>query len=205
MLAEALFGKRTDDTYGSDGDPAILVAQGTSREFNPELPQAVVDRALERDPLANRAEYLAEFRTDVESLLTIEAIQACVVPGVKERPPELKHGYVAFVDPSGGSSDSMTLAIAHKEGQTEILDLVRERKPPFSPEAVVEEFASTILKYRCAGDAPTAPSPPTSPDRPDISPSLSAPVSMANIAGSLSSQPTICSASPMPALKRKPS
>ena len=145
MLAEALFGKRTDDTYGSDGDPAILVAQGTSREFNPELPQAVVDRALERDPLANRAEYLAEFRTDVESLLTIEAIQACVVPGVKERPPELKHGYVAFVDPSGGSSDSMTLAIAHKEGQTEILDLVRERKPPFSPEAVVEEFASTIL------------------------------------------------------------
>jgi len=68
---------------------------------------------------------------------------------VKERPPELKHGYVAFVDPSGGSSDSMTLAIAHKEGQIEILDLIRERKPPFSPEAVVEEFASTILKYRC--------------------------------------------------------
>jgi len=41
------------------------------------------------------------------------------------------------------------LAIAHREGETEILDLIRERKPPFSPEAVVEEFASTILKYRC--------------------------------------------------------
>jgi len=135
--------------YGPDGDPMILVAQGTSRDFNPELPQAVVDRALERDPLANRAEYLAEFRTDVESLLTQEAVQACIVPGVKERAPELKHGYVAFVDPSGGSSDSMTLAIAHKEGETEILDLIRERKPPFSPEAVIEEFASTILKYRC--------------------------------------------------------
>jgi hypothetical protein len=135
--------------YGPDGDPMILVAQGTSRDFNPELPQAVVDRALERDPLANRAEYLAEFRTDVESLLTQEAVQACIVPGVKERAPELRHGYVAFVDPSGGSSDSMTLAIAHKEGETEILDLIRERKPPFSPEAVVEEFASPILKYRC--------------------------------------------------------
>lgn len=44
----------------------------------------------------------------------------------------------------------MTVAIAHKEGETEILDLVRERKPPFSPEAVVEEFASTILRYRCS-------------------------------------------------------
>jgi hypothetical protein len=31
-----------------------------------------------------------------------------------------------------------------------VLDLIRERKPPFSPEAVVEEFASTILKYRCS-------------------------------------------------------
>jgi hypothetical protein len=44
----------------------------------------------------------------------------------------------------------MALAITHKEGDTEVLDLIRERKPPFSPEAVVEEFASTILKYRCS-------------------------------------------------------
>src|SRR5262245_43661831 len=44
----------------------------------------------------------------------------------------------------------MTLAIAHKEGETEILDVIRERKPPFSPEAVVEEFASLIKSYRCS-------------------------------------------------------
>src|SRR5262245_56548276 len=60
-----------------------------------DSPQAVVDRALDRDPLANRAEYLTEFRTDVESLLTQEAVQACVVPGVKERSPDLQHGYIA--------------------------------------------------------------------------------------------------------------
>jgi hypothetical protein len=136
--------------YGPDGDPMILVAQGASREFNPDLPQRVVDRALERDPLANRAEFLAEFRTDVESLLTIEAINAAIDPGVRERAPDLKHAYTAFVDPSGGSSDAMTLAIAHKEGDTEVLDLIRERKPPFSPEAVVEEFASTMIRYRCS-------------------------------------------------------
>jgi hypothetical protein len=57
---------------------------------------------------------------------------------------------VAFVDPSGGSSDAMTLAIAHKEGETEILDAVRERNPPFSPEAVVEEYANLIRSYRCS-------------------------------------------------------
>jgi hypothetical protein len=102
--------------YGAEGDPAILVAKGASRDFNPELPQSVVDRALERDPLANSAEYLAEFRTDVESLLTQEAVQACIDPGVRERAPDTKYVYTAFVDPSGGSSDSMTLAIAHKEG-----------------------------------------------------------------------------------------
>jgi hypothetical protein len=84
---------------------------------------------------------MAQFRTDVEGFLTPEAVEACVRVGVRERPAERKHSYVAFVDPSGGSSDAMTLAIAHTEGKTQILDVIRERKPPFSPEAVVEEYA----------------------------------------------------------------
>jgi hypothetical protein len=35
--------------YGADGDPRILVAQGASRDFNPSLPQTVVDRAMACD------------------------------------------------------------------------------------------------------------------------------------------------------------
>ena len=136
--------------YGPEGDPTILVAQGTSRDFNPDLPQSIVDKAMERDPAAAAAEYLAQFRTDVEGFITREALEACVSLGVHERAPERVHGYVAFVDPSGGSSDSMTLAIAHTEGKTQILDAIRERKPPFSPEAVVDEFASLIRTYRCS-------------------------------------------------------
>ena len=127
------------------------IVQGASRDFNPSLPQSVVDAALKRDPLANSAEYLGLFRTDVEALLTQEAIEAVTDPGIRERAPDLKNNYLAFVDPSGGSSDSMTLAIAHPEGETQILDLVREVKPPFSPEAVVEEFAS-----RCGAIASAA-------------------------------------------------
>jgi hypothetical protein len=42
----------------------------------------------------------------------------------------------------------MTLAIAHKEGNTVVLDLVRKRRAPFSPEAVVEEFSAELKRYR---------------------------------------------------------
>ena len=49
-----------------------------------------------------------------------------------------------MTDPSGGSGDSFTLAIAHKEHELGYLDLTREVRPPFSPEAVVYEFADLL-------------------------------------------------------------
>ena len=134
--------------FKPDGDPTILVAQGATRDFNPQLPQSIVDKAMDRDPAAASAEYMAQFRTDVEGFITKEAIDACVDVGVRERPHERKHAYVAFLDPSGGSSDSFTMAIAHKEGETMVLDVIRERKPPFSPEAVVAEYVELMKKYR---------------------------------------------------------
>jgi hypothetical protein len=136
--------------FGPDGDPAILVAQGTSRDFNPSLPQTVIDRAMERDAAGAAAEYLAQFRTDIEGFVTIEAVRACVPAGVRERLPDKKLRYSGFVDPSGGSADSMTLAVGHREGTTAILDAVREVKPPFSPEATVSEFAELLKRYRCS-------------------------------------------------------
>jgi hypothetical protein len=42
----------------------------------------------------------------------------------------------------------MTLAIGHKEGQVAILDAIRERRPPFSPEAVVKDFCDLLKGYR---------------------------------------------------------
>jgi hypothetical protein len=137
--------------YGPQSDPLILVAQGASRDFNPSLPLAVVERALVRDPAAGAAEYLAQFRTDIESFVAREAVEACVAPGVRERPFASGLRYRAFADPSGGSSDSFTLAIAHREGSGDdsrvVIDVVREARPPFSPEAVVDEFAQTLRGY----------------------------------------------------------
>ena len=55
--------------YGANGDPLILVAHGATRTLNPSLPQRVVDRALEKDRARATAEYLAQFRTDVEGFV----------------------------------------------------------------------------------------------------------------------------------------
>ena len=56
--------------------------------------------------------------------------------------------YFGFTDPSGGSSDSMTLAICHREGERVVVDCVRERRPPFSPDDVVFECTATLRAYR---------------------------------------------------------
>lgn len=72
--------------YGPNGDPMILVAQGATRDFNSDLPQSIIDRAMERDAAAASAEYMAQFRTDVESFITREAVEACVKERLFERP-----------------------------------------------------------------------------------------------------------------------
>jgi hypothetical protein len=112
--------------------------------------QAIIAEAYEADPAAAAAEYGAEFRRDIEGFVSREAVEACVVPGRFELGPVPGVEYVAFTDPSGGSSDSMTLALAHQESERAVLDLVRERRPPFSPEDVVSEFAVILKAFRCA-------------------------------------------------------
>ena len=123
--------------------------EGASRDFNPTLPQSVVDRAIERDATAASAEYLAEFRRDIEGFVSIEAVKNCVSTGVYERAYQHSVTYTGFVDPSGGSADSFTLCIGHMNygKQTVIIDLIREVTPPFSPEHVCANFARTLQNY----------------------------------------------------------
>jgi hypothetical protein len=134
--------------FGDDGDKLILVAQGDSRTFNPSLPAHVVKRAYERDAASAAAEYGAEFRRDIESFVDLQSVEACVEVGTFERAPVSSVAYSAFVDPSGGSVDSMTLAIGHRENDVAIVDAIRERRTPFSPADVVSEFAALLKSYR---------------------------------------------------------
>jgi hypothetical protein len=115
--------------YGRDGD--VMVWQADTRTMNPTISQAVVDRALAEDPAAASAEWLGQFRSDLEALMPREALDTVVVPGRRELPPVTGIAYCAFVDPSGGSADSFTMAIAHRDAAgIPVLDLVREVRPP---------------------------------------------------------------------------
>jgi len=146
---KGLLWRKYRENYGKPGK--VLVVKAPTWRMNPTVPRdgEIIREAYESDPQSAAAEYGAEFRSDIESLLTLEAVQACVDIGTYERPP-VQGQYVAFVDPSGGSSDSMTLAIGHKQpgkGQLAVLDVLREAKPPFDPEAVVAEFAGVLKSY----------------------------------------------------------
>ncbi len=138
--------------YGAEGDPSVLVIKAASRTLNPGLPERVVERAIKEDPARASAEYGGEFRSDVEGTFTIEAVEAVMPAGLKERGRAGKVQYVAFVDPSGGVKDSMTLAISHFEGDKlkdgkAVLDAIVEKRPPFSPEQTVEEFSRKLKDY----------------------------------------------------------
>ena len=115
--------------------------------MNPSVDKKVIADAYEQDESAAAAEYGAQFRRDIESFVPAEAVEAVVIPGRFELPPLDGFQHYAFVDPSGGSQDSMTLAVAHRENGKAVLDAVREKKPPFSPEAVVGGFADLLKSY----------------------------------------------------------
>lgn len=141
--------------YGAQGSARVLVAHGPSRTFNPTLPEHVVEDAYRRDAAVASAEYGGKFRTGLSVLLDRQAIEAVVDDGVTERAPQRGVAYRAFVDPSGGSTDSFTLAIAHAHDGVAVLDAMREVTPPFSPEGVVDEFATLLRLYglaRVTGD-----------------------------------------------------
>ena len=133
--------------YGKDDDP-ILVWQSPTRDMNATVPQSIIDAAVEEDPARAAAEWSAQFRVDVESFVSREAVDLCVALDVHERAPMSSVRYYGFVDPSGGSADSMILAVGHREGDVVVLDALRERKPAFSPEDVVSEFAELLKSYR---------------------------------------------------------
>lgn len=133
--------------FGRDGSK-VLVWQADTQTMNPQVDAGVIKEAYEDDPIAAAAEYGAEFRSDIQNYIDREALDAVVSVDVRERPPITGVRYNGFVDPSGGSADSFTLAIAHNEKDLAVLDAVREVRPPFSPEGVVAEFAALLKSYR---------------------------------------------------------
>jgi len=133
--------------FGQDGDVLVWIAP--SRTMNPSLSESVINRALEEDRISAECEYFCRWREDVSGFLDYETIETLVVPGRRELPPQDGIRYFGFGDPSGGRADSFTLALAHREGDQIILDLLRRQTPPFNPGEVVAEFCQVLKEYRC--------------------------------------------------------
>ena len=136
--------------YGKD-DARVLVWKASTQEMNPRVDKRIIEEAYESDPESARAEFGGEFRDDLADYISRETVDAVTMQDRHELPPEPGVTYSAFVDPSGGVSDSLTLAIGHLDRNAVcILDALLECRPPFHPEQAVAECAALLRIYGVA-------------------------------------------------------
>ena len=136
--------------YGQD-DAKTLVWKASTLQMNPGAPKRIIAEAYEDDPESAKAEYGGEFRTDLADFVTRETVDAVTMWGRSKLPPEPGVVYFAFVDPSGGGSDSMTLAIGHlAKDAICVLDALLEVRAPFNPEDAVAQCAALLRRYGVA-------------------------------------------------------
>jgi hypothetical protein len=155
MLGSSVYRKRGymhrkwRELFGND-EAEDICWFAPSAVMNPKLPARVVERALAEDPVKARAEYLNVWRDDQAGFLPPEVVEACTDWDVYERAPEPGVSYFAFADAAGGTGkDSYALCIAHVEADGSVMiDVVRERKPPFVPSQVIAEFTELLQRYR---------------------------------------------------------
>lgn len=134
-------------------DSPVLVAQAPSRTLNPGLPERVVDDAMKDDAARASAEYLAQFRSDISSLIDPELIKQATRPKPLETPWASKTLYRAFTDPAGGGADEFTVAIGHLDRDAVVIDAVRGLHG--SPATIAKEYAAFLKSYgirRVTGD-----------------------------------------------------
>ncbi len=142
-------------SYGKE-DPRVLVVKATTRDLNPNIDEAFIAEELARDPAAAAAEYLAEFRSDLEALFDQHLIDGLIRPGPREL-PRLLHlpdgtpvEYVAAVDVSGGRQDAAAAAVAFVDGTTVRVAACRRWPAPHDPAHVAQEVAAFLSAYGLA-------------------------------------------------------
>ena len=105
--------------YFGKEDRSVLVWQADSRSMNPNISRGFIQEAYERDPLGAMAEYGAQFRRDVESFVSLEAVEAVTIPGRLELPPTSHLGAAlleqAILVPSNARWTSLTMGAGGSE------------------------------------------------------------------------------------------
>ena len=139
--------------FANDSATRGLYIQSTSQQLNPTLDEDAIAEAMLDDPAAAQSEYLGLFRADLQCFLDDATVDGAIVPNRRALPRISGCRYIAFTDPSGGRSDSFTLAIAHQERKSRdkaervVLDLLAVVAPPFDPELTVESLCKTLGDY----------------------------------------------------------
>jgi hypothetical protein len=131
-------------------DQGVLVIRAPSMILNPTLNPAIIEAAMERDPVAAASEWMADWRSDIDSYIDREAIEALVVPGRRELPRMPGVTFAGYSDAAGGSGqDSFTSAVAclDRPSGKVLLCATREQRPPFSPAATIAEHAAFFRSY----------------------------------------------------------
>lgn len=148
--------------YGQDDQTRLFVWNADTLSMRPsDDPELIaeIQAEYEDDPESAKAEYGAHFRSDLENIYSAVAVEAVSVPGRFEMGYKAGISYRAFVDPSGGSSDSYVLAIGHDEMRdfggekvlVPVLDKVVEWLPKFDPEEVSKQVVAVCKAYQIAG------------------------------------------------------
>jgi hypothetical protein len=140
--------------YAKDNDP-VLFWKAPTQVMNPTIAEGTILAARRADPAAAKAEWDAEFRSDLESYVAVDVVAPLIEVGRRERAPVAGCPYVVNVDPAGAGTekaDSFTWSVAHAEPREDgalvsVVDLVGEARPPFSPDRVVAEIAEVCGRY----------------------------------------------------------
>jgi hypothetical protein len=136
--------------YAHDEQECIYI-QASSTTLNPTLNRATIDRAISSDPEGGASEWLGEFRSDSCEYLSDELIDTATIADRIEQPFQNDRRYSAFVDMSGGVTDSACLGISHKEPGTRaeviVLDQLHEAPAPHEPAEIVKRFAAILQRF----------------------------------------------------------
>ncbi len=137
--------------YGQPGADT-LIWRASTLEMNPTVDPADIEKALKKDRASASAEFLAIFRVDCETFLSLELCESATVKDRLELRPLPGTDYFAFGDPSGGASDSFCMGVSHwdKTRGVAVLDKMLECVPPFSPANVVRDFSIVLKRYGCS-------------------------------------------------------
>ncbi len=147
-----LFQKHRD-YFGRDSDDTLVV-QGGTVQFNLSLTESDIAAQRAADPAAAVAEWDGGFRSDIASFLDDATLDAAVEYGRPlELPPRPGVSYACFVDAAGGAAggDAYTLAVAHRQDDHVVLDVVRGVSGGFDPHRVTKTFATFLKQYGVAG------------------------------------------------------